>query len=76
MLSIVAFNSWEEASNLGIMSKTEVGTYSKYVEGGPVDVGTSVALEAGYIGGTISMGIICSVCIIMIVWLEINKKTK
>lgn len=32
------------------------------------------SFNSEYIGGSISMGIICSVCIIMIVWIEINKK--
>lgn len=32
------------------------------------------SFDSEYIGGSISMGIICSVCIIMIVWIEINKK--
>jgi hypothetical protein len=76
LLSIVAFVSWEKVSDLGEMSSAEVGTYKKEIAGEMVDVGTSVALETGYIGGSISMGIICSICIIMIVWLEIKKKMK
>jgi hypothetical protein len=33
-------------------------------------------VTSGLDGGAQSMGIICCVCIIMIVWIEINKKPK
>lgn len=72
ILSVIAIGSFQECQELG--SKNEVGTYIKTGEGHYETIGTSI--DAGYKGGALGMGIICSVCIIMIVWLEINKKLK
>lgn len=79
VLGIVAYGSFENSRQLGEMSTSEVGTYEKQIHegfGAVETVGTNIAMNSGYIGGTIAMGIICSVCIIMIVWIEINKKPK
>jgi hypothetical protein len=73
ILSLVAIISWVNCQELG--NNSEVGTYEKEL-GNTLEfetVGTSVG--TGFNGGAISMGIICSVCIVMIVWLEINKKS-
>lgn len=80
ILGIVAIVAFNESISLGGMFSSEVGTYKKniienYEETVEV-VGTSIAVDSGYNGGAFAMGIICSVCIIMIVWLEINKKPK
>ena len=72
ILAIVALASFEECKQLG--DRFEAGTYMKRGEGSYEDVGTSI--EAGFNGGAFAMGIICSVCIIMIVWLEINKQNR
>ena len=37
---------------------------------------TATDITSGYNGGALAMGFICCVCIVMIVWIEINKKTK
>ncbi len=81
ILLIAAFNCWEEALRLGNEETSRFGTYTKEVKmdsfpyrSHEEDFGTDVALSTGYDGGSIAMGMICSVCIIMIVWLEINKK--
>ncbi len=55
--------------------KYKVGTYEK-IDLPNENFGTDVATSSGFIGGSIAMGFICSVCIVMIVWIEINKKTK
>lgn len=73
ILGIIAFVSFEECKELG--NSFEVGTYEKAADYNTTEtVGTTIT--SGFNGGTIAMGIICSVCIILIVWLEINKKTK
>ena len=38
--------------------------------------GAAVDISTGFDGGALSMGLICSVCIIMIVWIEISKAQK
>jgi hypothetical protein len=72
LLGIVAVASWINCNIIG--NNSEAGIYHKRTEDNYESVGTSI--EAGFNGGALAMGIICSVCIIMIVWLEINKKTK
>lgn len=69
ILGIVAFASFEECKMSG--ERFEVGTYQVEVL---ETVGTSI--DSGFNGGALGMGIVCSVCIVMIVWLEINKKSK
>ena len=59
-------------SNVGTYEKKIIGNYEETAE----TVGTSIAMDSGYNGGALAMGIICSVCIIMIVWLEINKQNR
>jgi hypothetical protein len=74
ILSIVSIISWMTCYDLGNEMYSEAGTYTKELaDGSEVFVGTNIALSAGYTGGAIAMGIICSVCIIMIVWIEVNK---
>ncbi|WP_396141680.1 hypothetical protein [Flavobacterium sp.] len=70
LLSLVAVASWINCHFIG--NNSEGGTYLKPTNDDYETVGTSI--DAGYNGGALGMGIICSVCIIMIVWLEINKK--
>ncbi len=75
LLATVAFYSWYEAQEIGNKELTDNGTYLKELPNGDYEsVGTSVAVSTGYIGGSLAMGLICSVCIIMIVWIEVNKK--
>ena len=57
-----------------IGNHSDVGIYLKRTDGNNEIVGTNI--DAGFNGGAIAMGLICSVSIIMIVWLEINKKSK
>lgn len=72
LLGIVAVASWINCHLIG--NNSEGGTYLKRTEDGYESVGTSI--DAGFNGGALAMGIICSVCIIMIVWLEINKQNR
>lgn len=73
VLGIVAFASFEECRMSG--DRFEVGTYVKGADYNTTEtVGTTIT--SGFNGGTVAMGIICSVCIIMIVWLEVNKQNK
>jgi hypothetical protein len=74
ILAFAAFISWTEASDIGRSSEFHEGTYTKKVNEEYVEFGTSVDMNSGFIGGSISMGLICSVCIVMIVWIQINKK--
>jgi hypothetical protein len=72
ILSIVAVISWINSNEIG--NSTQDGTYYKNYSERDELTGTSIA--AGFNGGALAMGIICSVCIIMIVWLEVNKQNK
>ena len=73
ILGIVGFNAFEQCRIIG--HSFEVGTYEKGADYDTTEtVGTSI--DAGFNGGALAMGIICSVCIIMIVWLEINKQNR
>ena len=76
LLSVVAFVSFENADNLGRRTYMQIGTYRKYSDLDSARAGTDVAVSTGYDGGALAMGLICCVCIIMIVWIEINKKPK
>jgi hypothetical protein len=73
LLGIVAIASFVECRELGY--DYQVGTYDKELNYDKIEtVGTTIT--AGFNGGAFAMGIICSVCIIMIVWLEINKQNR
>ena len=80
LLSVVAFLSFENAYNLGNNTYSKAGTYTKYPRDSfdvdSVRTGTDVGVSTGFDGGSLAMGMICCVCIIMIVWIEINKKPK
>lgn len=89
ILSIVALLSWINSNEFGNLYEVDLGTCEKKIrsithdyEGYEKEVnrletfGTGVTSTSGFIGGSIAMGLICSVCIVMIVWLEINKKSK
>ena len=71
ILSIIALLSWLKASEIGNIS--DVGTYFKEINPNLESLRTGTNISSGYDGGALAMGIICSVCIIMIVWIEINK---
>ncbi len=71
ILAFVAVISWLNCKKLGFNTASgEVFNYQTE-EFEPLPT-----IDAGYNGGAIAMGIICSVCILMIVWIEINKHSK
>ena len=72
LLSIVAIVSFDNAYYLGI--RTFRGSFDPNNVGGVKAIGTDVS--TGFDGGALAMGLVCCVCIIMIVWIEINKKSK
>ena len=75
LLSIVAIVSFDNAYSLGKRTFSKTGTFKPYnrsVEW----IGTDVEVSTGFAGGALAMGLVCCVCIIMIVWIEINKKPK
>ena len=74
LLSIVAFFSWIESKDLGHEYHSDNGTFEKIVDGEYVNFGTSVAITSGFGPGALAMGSTCCVCIVMIVWIEINKR--
>ena len=79
LLAIVAFSSWEKALYLGGRTLQKSGFFDKNAlndYGNPNFIPTDVDVTAGFDGGALAMGLICCVCIIMIVWIEINKKPK
>ena len=75
LLAITAFFSWIETKTIGDSYNSASGVYEKQINGEGIDVGTSVAVTSGYTGGALAMGLICCVCIVTIVWIEINKKS-
>lgn len=75
LLSLVALFSWVESQELGHRFMSESGTYQKELPmGGDETIGTSVSISSGFTGGTLAMGLITCVCIVMIVWIEIKKE--
>lgn len=76
VLTIVGYFSWIKTCEIG--DKSEVGTYNKYplkdFDKNYQVFGTDVT--SGFDGGALGMGMICSICIIMVVWIEINNKSK
>ena len=73
ILSIIACLSWLETSEIG--RKGRDGTFQgDWQDSDSPLIGTDIS--TGFDGGALAMGIICSVCIVMIVWIEINKKPK
>tara|TARA_B110000858_G_C17675479_1_gene413993 strand:+ start:159 stop:485 length:327 start_codon:yes stop_codon:yes gene_type:complete len=70
ILSIIACLSWLESSEMGRNGRD--GSFQPdWQDGNSPLIGTDIS--TGFDGGALAMGIICSVCIIMIVWIEINK---
>ena len=74
LLAITAFFSWIETRSIGNRYISEMGVFQP-IPGRRYE-GTSLEITSGFIGGALSMGFICCVCIVMIVWLEIEKKKK
>jgi hypothetical protein len=75
ILLFVAFFSWLEASILGERFEEISKTGNLINRGAPpyVQQDVAVAITSGFTGGAIAMGLITSVCIFGVVWLEINK---
>ena len=76
LLSVVGYNSWEMAIELGRETYGESGYFNKlmhYQNGAQEYLATDVDVTAGFDGGSLAMGLITCVCIIGVVWLQINK---
>jgi len=77
LLAIVAFFSWEKALYFGGKTLQKTGMFDKNNNYDYQNLtATDVDVTAGFDGGALAMGLICCVCIIMIVWIETNKKPK
>jgi hypothetical protein len=72
ILGLVSYFSWKACYDLGFSTHSQTGTYVENTFAEAVK-GTDVALSTGYTGGAIAMGAISSICIVMIVWIEVNK---
>ena len=71
-LSIIALLSWFQVYTIGRQTSagnTLTGSQDELIY-------TATDITSGYNGGALAMGFICCVCIVMIVWIEINNKTK
>jgi hypothetical protein len=75
LLAIVAFYSWTHVIELGSKTYGQAGKIITDLDN-LVFTPTDVDVAAGFEGGALAMGLVCCVCIIMIVWLEINKNPK
>lgn len=76
LLALVATLSWLESSSIGNKraSVVEDGVAIRQIdELQQITGGAAVDISTGFNGGALSMGLICSVCIVMIVWIEISK---
>ncbi len=73
VLAGVAAFALNQSIEFGEKAYSEEGTYTKLIDGEYTEVGTDVALTAGYNGGAISMGLVCCVCVFAVVWIEVNK---
>ena len=80
LLSYIAFISWEKVDYFGKKIFKAVGLFDKNglrdYDTNPNLIATDVDVAAGFDGGALAMGLVCCVCIIMIVWIEINKTAK
>ena len=79
LLALAATLSWLESSSIGNKraSVVEDGVaVSQIDELQLIAGGAAVDISTGFNGGALSMGLICSVCILMIVWIEISKSSK
>ena len=76
LLALVATLSWLESSSIGNnrASVVEDGVAIRQIdEFQQITGGAAVDISTGFDGGALSMGLICSVCIVMIVWIEVLK---
>lgn len=76
VLAAVAALSWLESSSIGNKraSVVEDGVAIRHIdELQQITGGAAVDISTGFDGGALSMGLICSVCIVMIVWIEVLK---
>ena len=76
ILAVVACISWVQVNHFGnrVYSGKGIFEYPNHLR--KKEVLTDVDVTSGFDGGALAMGLICCVCIIMIVWIEINKSTK
>ena len=78
LLTVVGFESYLRIVSLSSEYKIAKGdadwlmdwdTLTQYGEGVPIDV----AITSGFDGAALAAGLVCSTCIVMIVWIEIKK---
>jgi hypothetical protein len=72
----VALISYINADEIGRKEYSKTGTFFEDRNNRNSITATSIGVSTGYMGGAISMGLICSASIIMIIWIENNKQTK
>ena len=75
LLSVVAYNSWKMAIRLGSKTKTADGVFDVNWDNGLNSdyISTDVDVTAGFDGGAIAMGLVSCVCILGVVWIQVNK---
>jgi len=73
LLSIIGAFTLEKSIKFGESKYSDTGTYTKLIDNEYVIVGTDVAVSTGYTGGALSMGLITSVCILAVIWIEMLK---
>lgn len=80
ILAVVGFESYSRIIFLADEYKVAKGdadwlmdldTYTRYGTGVPIDV----AITSGFNGAALAAGLVCSTCIVMIVWIEIKKNS-
>ena len=76
VLAGVAAFAFQQSIEFGEEAYSKEGTYTKLIDGEYTEVGTDVAVTAGYNGGAISMGLVCCVCIFLVIWIEVHKSKR
>lgn len=73
ILAVIAYLSWSESYSFG--NRIQQGMLQSRLQRGDRSY-SATDVTAGFDGGALAMGLICCVCIIMIVWIEIKKNPK
>lgn len=78
LLSVVGYNSWEMAIELGSETLVSEGVFDENWDNSRVSryIPIDVDVTAGFDGGALAMGLITCMCIFGIVWLQLNKSKR
>lgn len=78
LLAVVGYDSFQRIISLShktTVAKGEAGRVMDLDSGNLIGTGVplDVAITSGYNGAALAAGLVCSTCIVMIVWIEVKK---